>query len=62
MARTLRAGQPHRASAEMALHVLEMMAEIDASGADGEFHPLESAFTVPEPLDAAWDPHEPSAA
>jgi hypothetical protein len=62
MARTLRAGQPHRASAEMALHVLEMMTEIDASAAGGGFRPVRAGFTVPEPLDAAWDPHEPSAA
>lgn len=60
MARTLRAGQPHRASAEMALHVLEMMTEIDSSAAGGGFRPVRSGFTVPEPLDVAWDPHERS--
>ena len=62
MARALRAGEPHRASAELALHVREMMSEIEASAAGGEFRPVRSGFAVPEPLDAAWDPHERSAA
>jgi predicted dehydrogenase len=61
MARSLRAGQPHRASAELALHVLEMMAEIDASAAGGGVRPVRGGFTVPEPLTADWDPHERSA-
>jgi len=35
MARTLRSGHPHRASGELALHVLELMTAIDSAAASG---------------------------
>jgi predicted dehydrogenase len=56
MARAIRAGQPHRASAEVALHVLEMMAGIAESAQSGRFVALKSGAERPEPLPAAWDP------
>ncbi|MER6942941.1 Gfo/Idh/MocA family oxidoreductase [Nonomuraea sp. NPDC000554] len=57
LARSLRAGTPHRASGELALHVLELMAAISDSGEQGEFQRLRSTVTSPDPLPADWDPH-----
>jgi predicted dehydrogenase len=61
MARALRAGEPHRASGEMALHVLDIMAAIERSAATAAFEPVRSGFTVPEPLPGEWDPHARTA-
>jgi predicted dehydrogenase len=57
MARAFRRGEPHRASGEMALHVLEMMTAIEQSASGTGFEALESVFDVPAELDAEWDPH-----
>jgi len=57
MVRAIRRGQPHRASGEMALHVLEMMTAIERSGATAAFEPVESGFDVPEALTEDWNPH-----
>jgi len=57
MARAIRRGEPHRASGEMALHVLEMMTAIERSAAGSGFEPVESVFDIPAPLDQDWDPH-----
>jgi len=57
MVRAIRDGRPHRASGEMALHVLEMMAAIERSALSGAFEDVASRFDVPEPLDAQWDPY-----
>ena len=57
MVRAIRAGMPHRASGELALHVLEMMAAIEASAASGTFEDVATRFDVPPPLDAQWDPY-----
>ena len=57
MVRGIRRGEPHRASAEIALHVLEMMIAIERSAAGASFEPVASSFDAPEPLDADWDPY-----
>ncbi|MFI6791257.1 Gfo/Idh/MocA family protein [Nonomuraea sp. NPDC050383] len=57
LARSIRAGTPHRASGELALHVLEIMTAVTESGERGEFRRVRSAPPVPEPLPADWDPH-----
>ncbi|MCK2214531.1 Gfo/Idh/MocA family oxidoreductase [Actinomadura sp. ATCC 31491] len=57
MARSLRAGTPHRASGELAYHVLDLMAAIAEAGERGEFRPIASTLTAPEPLPDGWDPY-----
>jgi predicted dehydrogenase len=57
MVRGIRRGEPHRASAEIALHVLEMMVAIERSAATASFEPVASSFDAPEPLDKDWDPY-----
>ncbi|MFI6318112.1 Gfo/Idh/MocA family protein [Nonomuraea sp. NPDC050556] len=56
MVRSIRAGQPHRASGEMALHVVDVMSAILRSAEEGSFVPVSSTFTVPQPLEEGWDP------
>ncbi|NDL60889.1 gfo/Idh/MocA family oxidoreductase [Phytoactinopolyspora sp. XMNu-373] len=58
MARAIRAGRPHRASGDLALHVLEMMTAMTSSAESGEFVTLRSDVARPEPLSADWDPRE----
>ena len=57
LARGLRSGAPHRASGEIALHVLEILEAIDRSAATGAFQPVLTSFTRPAPLPEDWDPH-----
>jgi len=57
MVRAIRAGTAHRASGEMALHVLEMMTAIERSAVSAAFEPVETRFEAPAPLDAQWDPY-----
>ncbi len=57
LARGLRSGAPHRASGEIALHVLDIMSAIERSAASGEFEPIVTTFTRPAALAADWDPH-----
>jgi predicted dehydrogenase len=57
MARGIAHDQPHRASGEMALHVLEMMERIDRSATTASFETITSTFDTPAPLDAQWDPY-----
>ena len=57
MVRAIRRGEPHRASGEMALHVLEMMTAIERSGSTAAFEPVESGFDVPAALAEDWDPY-----
>jgi len=56
LARSLRAGLPHRATGELALHVLDIMESIARSAESGAFEPVASTFTVPATLPAGWDP------
>jgi predicted dehydrogenase len=48
MVRALTAGEPHRASGEIGLHVLETMVSIDRSASTGRFEPVGSSFTASE--------------
>jgi predicted dehydrogenase len=57
MVRAIRAGAAHRASGDLALHVLEMMTAIERSAASGAFEPVETRFDTPAPLDPHWDPY-----
>jgi predicted dehydrogenase len=57
MVRAITRGEPHRASGEMGLHVLEMMTAIERSASTAAFEPVESVFDVPDALTAEWDPH-----
>jgi predicted dehydrogenase len=61
MVRAIRRGQPHRASGEMAQHVLELMTAIERSAATSSFEPVESVFELPEALTEDWDPHVAAA-
>jgi len=61
MVRAIRRGEPHRASGEMALHLLEMMTAIERSGSTAAFEPVESGFDVPAALAEDWDPYVAAA-
>jgi predicted dehydrogenase len=56
MVRALREGRAHRASGELALHVLEVMSAIGRSAATGAFVDIPSGFDRPDPVDPGWDP------
>lgn len=56
MARAVREDRPHRASGELAQHVLDTMTEIARSAQDGEFRAITRGCGVPEPLPEDWDP------
>ena len=56
MARASRSGASHRASGEIALHVLEIMEAIERSIRTGTFEPVRTTFTAPAALEADWDP------
>ncbi|MEV0587012.1 Gfo/Idh/MocA family oxidoreductase [Nonomuraea sp. NPDC050310] len=56
MARALAAGVPHRASGELALHVLDVMTAILRSAESAEFVPVTSGFAPVPPLPDGWDP------
>ncbi len=56
MARSLRAGVPHRASGALAQHVLEVMAAIAESARRGEFLDVASTAPIPAELPDDWDP------
>jgi predicted dehydrogenase len=57
LARGLRTGAPHRASGELALHVLEILEAIDRSAETGAFEPVLTNFSRPAALPEDWDPH-----
>lgn len=48
MARALLSGRPHRAGAEMALHVLDIMCALEESSILGRHVCVESSFSPPE--------------
>lgn len=56
LARALRAGRPHRATGELASHVLEVMTAIGDSAERGEFRSIRSTVDKPEALPDGWDP------
>jgi predicted dehydrogenase len=57
LARGLRTGVPHRATGQLAEHVLEVMVAVQASLEGAAFEPVDSAFVVPPPLPEEWDPY-----
>lgn len=67
MAWAISEGRPHRASKEMALHVLEAAHGIEESAKSGSVYCMTTAFEVPEPLPEGhigkgfWEPSEESA-
>jgi predicted dehydrogenase len=50
MASALRTGRPHRASGELAYHVLEVMHAVESASREGRHVTIESAPARPEPL------------
>ncbi len=58
MARAVRAEHPHRASGDMALHVLELMTKIAESAETGRFVALDSTVRRLEALEPDWDPRQ----
>ncbi len=58
MARAIRAGTAHRASGELALHVLDVMEAVARSITGSTFEPVASTFETPDALPANWDPYE----
>jgi predicted dehydrogenase len=58
MARAIRADQPHRASGELAHHVLDVMTTILDSARRREFRTVTSRCAEPDPLPASFDPYE----
>jgi predicted dehydrogenase len=57
IARALKNGVQHRASGEIALHVLELMTAIERSAGSGTFETIGTTFDTPDPLGAQWDPY-----
>ena len=57
MARSIRAGTAHRASGELALHVLDTMEAVARSITTGTFEPVPTTFDTPGVLPADWDPY-----
>ncbi|MFC4222706.1 Gfo/Idh/MocA family protein [Lysinibacter cavernae] len=56
MARAIREGRAHRATGELAYHVVDAMTSITESGELGEFVPVTSSAPRSELLPADWDP------
>ncbi|MGI8769005.1 MAG: Gfo/Idh/MocA family protein [Propionibacteriaceae bacterium] len=56
LARAIRGGTPHRASGELAFHVLDLMVCTAKAAESGEFVRLDSTFTPTDPLPDDWDP------
>ncbi|MHA7293134.1 Gfo/Idh/MocA family protein [Arthrobacter sp. HLT1-21] len=56
MARSIRAGQPHRAQGATGFHILDAMAAITESVDTGAFVPVTSSAAALDPLPEDWDP------
>ena len=56
LARSIRAGTAHRASGELALHVLDTMEAVARSIAAGTFERVTTTFETPDVLPPGWDP------
>ena len=56
MARAIRAGTAHRASGELALHVLDIMEAVARSITGGTFERVATTFDTPDALPSDWDP------
>lgn len=57
MARSIRSGASHRASGDLAQHVLEVMTAIEAAGRSDTFVPVTSEVRRPAALPLDWDPY-----
>lgn len=57
LARAIQAGEPERASGDLAYHVLDVMLSIDESISSGRSVTVESTATIPPPLPVDWDPY-----
>jgi predicted dehydrogenase len=60
MARSLRAGLPHRATGNLAYHVLDTMVSISESVGSGTFIDVESSAPTSPSLPEDWDPTAPT--
>jgi hypothetical protein len=56
MARSIRAGLPHRATGNLAYHVLDTMVSISESVESGTFVDVESSAPTSPALPEDWDP------
>jgi predicted dehydrogenase len=56
MARAIREGRPHRASGELAFHVLDTMISIEEAITAESFLAVQSTFELQPPLPDDWDP------
>ena len=56
MARSLRAGRPHRVQGALAHHVVDVMVSIAESAQSGTFVPVSSTVEAATPLPDDWDP------
>lgn len=61
MARAARSGGRPRASADLAIHVLDIMESIARSAATGQTTPVSSTCRLAEPLPVSWNPLQKSA-
>lgn len=61
MAQAIRADRPHRASAELSMHVFDVMASVGESIEQQQFVEVQSSCLQPEPLSPSWDPTKPSS-
>ena len=57
LARSIRKGEAHRASAELGYHVLDAMIAIGESAELSTFVDIESTILGIEPLPEGWDPY-----
>ena len=57
LARATRAGRPHRASGELAFHVLDVMTSIEEAAGSAAYVEVTSDFDVPDLLPDDWDAH-----
>ena len=55
MASAISHNRPHRASGELAYHVLEVMTAFDTSARDREYVGIQSRCARPEPFDGTWE-------
>ncbi len=60
LSRAARTGQPHRASGELAFHVLDVMVSIEEAADSAAYVEVGSTFDVPELLPDDWDAHAPT--
>ena len=57
LARAARTGRAHRASGELAFHVLDVMSSIEEAADSAAYVQVTSSFEVPELLPDDWDAH-----